>query len=215
MKSTVLKLKITEQALWLFFAMSIGFGLAAVFPPASSAQAADCWCRKPDTTCEHHATSSGVIHCGSAPAGASDADQLTYCNNYCAGRGGGTWRAAYCDSHFIDRTEGGNGSCPTSTSTSPGTTEPTPAASVELYNPLGSGVTLASLIGRGIRAVIGVVGAIALLMFIYGGIMWMASGGSEERISTAKNILKNATIGLLLIFFSYTIITIFFDILAP
>lgn len=76
-------------------------------------------------------------------------------------------------------------------------------------------MTLASLIGRGIRAVIGVVGAIALLMFIYGGIMWMASGGSEERISTAKNILKNATIGLLLIFFSYTIITIFFDILAP
>jgi len=95
------------------------------------------------------------------------------------------------------------------------TGDTTPAASTELYNPLGSGVTLASFIGRGIRAVIGVIGAVALLMFIYGGIIWMTSGGSDERVTMAKNILKNATIGLLLIFFSYSIISIFFSIFAP
>lgn len=66
-----------------------------------------------------------------------------------------------------------------------------------------------TIIARVIRGVIGIVGSIALLMFIYGGMRWMTAGGSEEGVKSAKAILKNATIGLLLIFFSYSIISVF------
>ena len=82
-------------------------------------------------------------------------------------------------------------------------------SSVVLHNPLGDGSTFTSIIARVIKGVIGIVGSIALLMFVYGGIRYMTSGGSEEGVKESKAILKNATIGLLLIFFSYTLITIF------
>lgn len=82
-----------------------------------------------------------------------------------------------------------------------------------LYNPLGSDIGVAEFISRGIRTVIGFVGALALLMFVYGGVMWMTAGDSK-RVDTAKEILKNSTIGLLLIFFSYSIVSIVFSLLS-
>lgn len=85
--------------------------------------------------------------------------------------------------------------------------------SVVLHNPLGDGTTLTSLAARVIKGVIGIVGSIALLMFVYGGIRYMTSGGSDEGVKEAKSVIKNATIGLLLIFFSYTIISIFLSAL--
>jgi hypothetical protein len=50
-------------------------------------------------------------------------------------------------------------------------------------------------------------------MFVYGGVMWMTAGDSK-RVDTAKEILKNSTIGLLLIFFSYSIVSIVFSLLG-
>lgn len=99
-----------------------------------------------------------------------------------------------------------------SSSTPAGTTGG--GAAVQLYNPLGGVTSLQDLIGRAIRAVLGIVGALALLMFVYGGIIWLTSGGSEKRIEQGKKILMNATIGLLIIFFSYTIINVFLGIFA-
>ncbi len=87
------------------------------------------------------------------------------------------------------------------------------SGSVTLYNPLGADVGVAEFVGRGIKAVIGIIGAFALLMFIYGGVMWMTAGDSK-RVDSAKEILKNSTIGLLLIFFSYSIVTLVFSLLG-
>lgn len=81
---------------------------------------------------------------------------------------------------------------------------------IRLYNPLGADTDIPAFIGRGIRGVLGVIGAIALLMFVYGGVVWMTAGDSK-RVDDAKNIIKNSVIGLLLIFFSYNLIGIFFD----
>jgi len=107
---------------------------------------------------------------------------------------------------------GASEACPAAPSVPVGSGTETPLPEpVQLYNPLGTDVTVTQFIGRGIRAVIGIVGALALLMFIYGGITWMTAGGSQERVTSAKNILKNSFIGILLIFFSYTIISIFFS----
>ncbi len=81
--------------------------------------------------------------------------------------------------------------------------------STVLHNPLGDGSTVYTIVARVIKAAVGIVGSIALLMFIYGGMRYMTAGGSEEGVKTAKATIINATIGLLLIFFSYTIISIF------
>jgi len=76
---------------------------------------------------------------------------------------------------------------------------------VSLNNPLASaGVTTPQqLIGKIISAVLGVIGSIALLMFIFGGLVWMTAGGNEKKVSQGRDILMWAAIGLIIIFISY------------
>jgi len=54
--------------------------------------------------------------------------------------------------------------------------------------------------------VLGIVGSLALLMFIYGGFMFLISAGSSEKIGQAQKILVAAVIGLIIVFASYLII---------
>jgi hypothetical protein len=67
-------------------------------------------------------------------------------------------------------------------------------------------VTPQSLIGRIINSVMGLVGSIALLMFIYGGFTWMTSGGSAEKVKKGREILMWSAIGLVIIFASYGLV---------
>ncbi len=67
------------------------------------------------------------------------------------------------------------------------------------------------LIGRIINAVLGVVGSIALLMFIYGGFIWMTAAGASENVTKGKNILLWASIGLIIIFSSYALVKFVID----
>ncbi len=54
--------------------------------------------------------------------------------------------------------------------------------------------------------ILGSVGAIALLFFVYGGFVFILSGGNEERVKEGKQILINSIIGLAIVFTSYIII---------
>jgi hypothetical protein len=54
--------------------------------------------------------------------------------------------------------------------------------------------------------VLGIVGSVTLLFFIYGGFMFVLSGGSEERVKNGKSILLNSIIGLVIVFTSFLII---------
>jgi len=56
------------------------------------------------------------------------------------------------------------------------------------------------------RIVLGLVGSLALIMFIYGGFMFLISGGSSESVGKAKKILIAAVIGLVIVFASFLII---------
>lgn len=56
------------------------------------------------------------------------------------------------------------------------------------------------------RNIFGMIGSLALLIFIVGGIMFLISGGNKEKIKNAKNLLIGAVIGLIIIFTSYMII---------
>ena len=79
-------------------------------------------------------------------------------------------------------------------------------SSTPLPNPLGNVTTPQSLVGNIINYVLGVVGSIALIMFIYGGFTWLTSGGSAESIKKGREIIVWAAIGLIVIFLSYGLV---------
>jgi hypothetical protein len=81
------------------------------------------------------------------------------------------------------------------------------AGTVQLVNPLGGTVdSPQQLIGRVIDAALGIVGSIALLMFIWGGFTWMTSAGNEKRVSEGRAIVMWAAMGLVMIFMSYALV---------
>lgn len=57
-----------------------------------------------------------------------------------------------------------------------------------------------------IERIIGLVGSLALLMFVYGGVVWITAAGVAERISKGRSIMLNALLGIVIVFTSYMII---------
>ncbi len=86
-------------------------------------------------------------------------------------------------------------------------------AAVSLSNPLQAD-SLPELINNVIKGLLGVVGAISLLMIVIGGILWMTSGGNSDRIKRGKDTLVWAVIGLVVVFLSYAIINFVFQSLG-
>ena len=81
-------------------------------------------------------------------------------------------------------------------------------AAVTLDNPLGQGNDdPRAVVGNVIRAILGIVGSLTLLVFMYGGFLWVTSAGSEEKITKGKNIIIWASFGLAVIFASYALVT--------
>ncbi len=81
-----------------------------------------------------------------------------------------------------------------------------------LFNPLST-TDIGEVIARFIRAVTGIAGSMALLMFVVGGVIWMTAE-SSDRVKLAQTILKNASLGLILIFFAYSIVSLFLSVLG-
>lgn len=78
---------------------------------------------------------------------------------------------------------------------------------VKIENPIKDvGDNPAELIGNVINTIFGIVGSLALLMFIYGGLTWMTSSGSQEAVKKGKNVITWAAIGLAVIFTSYALV---------
>lgn len=57
------------------------------------------------------------------------------------------------------------------------------------------------------RIILGFVGSLALVMFVYGGILFLISGGSSDKVGQAKKIIVAAVVGLLIVFASYMIVS--------
>lgn len=70
------------------------------------------------------------------------------------------------------------------------------------YSPVGD-VDIPTLIGIIINAVLGIVGSIALIMFIYGGFLMLISQGDPAKIKKGKDALIWSVLGLVVIFGSY------------
>ncbi|WKZ28799.1 MAG: pilin [Patescibacteria group bacterium] len=81
---------------------------------------------------------------------------------------------------------------------------------ITLQNPLNAN-SVPELIANILRAAIGIVGALALLVFIYGGFIWLTSGGEAGKVSAGKEAMKWAAIGLVVIFTSYGLVRFVFS----
>jgi len=88
------------------------------------------------------------------------------------------------------------------------------AAGVDIggYSAVGE-TTLAVKVGMGISALLGLVGTIFLVLVIYGGLTWMLARGNEDKITKAKTVITNASVGLGITLAAYiitrTIVAIF------
>lgn len=63
------------------------------------------------------------------------------------------------------------------------------------------------IVGNVIKALLGVVGSLALLVFILAGFTWVISAGNEEKIKKGKEMATWAAFGLVVIFFAYALVT--------
>lgn len=73
---------------------------------------------------------------------------------------------------------------------------------------LGTGARdedLKTKIANIINIVLGFLGIIAVVMIVYSGFRWMMAGGNEDTVREAKGTLKNALIGLVIVFLAYGI----------
>lgn len=90
------------------------------------------------------------------------------------------------------------------------------AAPLAPFNPTSEGVNLEtdlsleradvfSTLSSIINYALSFLGMISLLLMLYAGIIWMIARGNEEEIKRAREILKGAFIGLVIILSSYAL----------
>ena len=80
----------------------------------------------------------------------------------------------------------------------------------ELDNPLGTS-TIQGVVGQIIKAFLGIIGTVSLVMFIYGGMLMLTSAGAAEKIKKGQQTLVWASLGILIIFASYAILKFVFS----
>lgn len=85
----------------------------------------------------------------------------------------------------------------------PGKIKPSESSTTTLPNPIGVDDPRI-IVGNIIRLILGLVGSLALIFFIYGGLMWMTSAGNSDQVTKGRDTLVWATLGLIVIFASYT-----------
>lgn len=70
------------------------------------------------------------------------------------------------------------------------------------------------IIARIIRAVLGLLGIITIVIMLYAGFIWMTSGGNEEKVIKAKRTMINATIGIAIILSAFSIVQFILNMLS-
>jgi len=77
------------------------------------------------------------------------------------------------------------------------------------------GNNLSSIVQTVISALLGLLGIIFLVLIIYAGFNWMTAQGDEEKVTTAKDTLTRAIIGLVIITMAYAITFFVFTYMLP
>lgn len=81
------------------------------------------------------------------------------------------------------------------------------AGAIPLQLPREEGTTtrVQNIVLGGINWTLGFIGLIFFIFIVYAGLLWMTSGGNEERAEKAKQSLGRALIGFVIVFFSLAI----------
>ena len=69
---------------------------------------------------------------------------------------------------------------------------------------LSSG-SIGPLIAQIIRGLLGLLGAIFIILMIVAGFSWMTAGGNEEQVKKSTSIIKSAVIGLVIVLAAYAV----------
>lgn len=87
--------------------------------------------------------------------------------------------------------------------------------SLRFPNPLGGGTTTVIDVVRNIiNGIFGLLGAVAVAMIVYGGIIYMTGGSSKDGVEKGKKIITSAVVGLVIVLLSLAIIDLMFVLLG-
>ncbi len=75
-------------------------------------------------------------------------------------------------------------------------------------------VGVQTLAGKLILVAMGIIGSLALVFFIYGGIIWMTAGADPKKLSTAKSTMLWAALGLIAMFLSYVAVKTIIEVVS-
>ena len=63
------------------------------------------------------------------------------------------------------------------------------------------------VVGDIVKAVLSIIGVLLMIYLFTGGVMWMTSAGSSEKIKKAREMIVNAILGLVIVILSYAVAT--------
>lgn len=82
-----------------------------------------------------------------------------------------------------------------------------------LTNPIGS-TEVSSIVAKVISTLLGIIGGLTLLMFVWGGFQWLTSAGSPEKVKNGMQTMVWAVIGVMLVLASYLLLSTFLNFLT-
>lgn len=65
--------------------------------------------------------------------------------------------------------------------------------------------SISNIVGKGINAILSMVGLIFLVLMVYAGILWMTARGDETKVEKAQTIIQASLIGLIVTVSAYAI----------
>jgi len=73
---------------------------------------------------------------------------------------------------------------------------------------------IGTVTGKITKAVLSILGLVALVIFIIAGFQWMTSGGNKEKVQGAQKLMGAAIIGLVIVIISYAAVIFIVDSLT-
>ncbi|KRT67341.1 MAG: hypothetical protein XU08_C0003G0007 [candidate division WWE3 bacterium CSP1-7] len=83
-----------------------------------------------------------------------------------------------------------------------------------IENPITAAEDIPGLIGLVFNAILGIVGALALILLALGGIQYMTSGGDKIAVEQARGRITSAVVGLVIVFGAWLVINFIGNILT-
>ena len=74
--------------------------------------------------------------------------------------------------------------------------------------------TVSAIAGTAVKAFLSILGIIFVVLMLYGGYLWMTARGKEEQVEKAKELIRAAIIGLIIIVAAYAIAFFIFSYLG-